>query len=246
MIISHKFETVFLHIPKNAGTSLRELVRLADPESEAYWGYGFLPRHYRFGDSAHIPLVDLAPERLRAVNRYSCFAVLRDPLDRFASACRQHMSQHNYREPRTPSQLLAEIDSIRIRYDPAYVHFCPQHYFTHIGDRQLVKTLFRFEDPEMQQKVGAFLSGRGMQIDSDQLNMRNISGADKPELGDEFDLVRFYQLYKRDYELFGFEPPVPARDFEIDVDAQVGLAKPVDMSAYDRLHFLNWNFTRAK
>lgn len=245
MIISHKFQTVFLHIPKNAGTALRQVLLQADPECERYWGYRFLPRHYRFGDSAHIPLVDLAPDLLKQLNRYESFVVLRDPLERFISAFRQHFKQHNYRAPRTPGQLLAEIDSIRIRYDPAYVHFCPQHFFAQIGKRQLVKNLFRVDDPDMEDKIMAFLAGRGFPVRDVKLPRRNATQGEKPELGDDFDMERFYQLYKRDYQLFGFEAPMD-KTFEIDADAQSDLDRPVDFSSFDRVHFLDADFVRDK
>lgn len=246
MIISHRFQTVFLHIPKNAGTAIRNVVKAGDPESDHSWGYRFLPRLYRFGDSAHLPLVDLPPDKLSYVNQYTCFAVLRDPLERFVSATSQHFSQHKYRTPRTPAQLLGEIDSIRIRYDPAYIHFCPQHFYTHINERQVVSHLFQMNDPELDSKVLDFLRGRGFAPKTSGIRPLNLTQGAKPELGDDFDMARFYQLYKRDYDLFGFTPPIEPLNFEINADAQSGLDQPIDFSSYDQVHFLDHDFTRNK
>ncbi len=244
MIISHRFKTVFVHIPKNAGTAIRTVVGAGDPESENSWGYQFLPRLYRFGDSAHIPLVDLAPDRLGYVNSYECFAVLRDPLERFVSATSQHFSQHKYRVPRTPAQILNELDSIHIRYDPAYIHFCPQHFYTHIGERQVVKHLFQMGDPELQTKTLDFLRGRGFPVKQAKIPPQNLTQGKKSALGDDFDMQRFYQLYKRDYDLFGFTPPIAPQEFQIDADAQSELDKPIDFSSYDQVHFLDYDFKR--
>lgn len=246
MIISHRFKTVFLHIPKNAGTAIRNVLTEGDPECERTWGYRFLPRHYRFWDSAHIPLVDLHPEKLEFINNYDCCAVLRDPLERFVSATLQHFGQHNYRTPRTPAQLLNELDSTRIRYDPAYIHFCPQHFFTHIGPRHVVKHLFRMSDPNMETQIMAFLSVQGFPVQGSKIPRRNLAQSEKPMLGDDFDMERFYQLYKRDYDLFGFTPPMEKKTFEADTSAYSEMDQPFDFSSYDKIRFLDWDFERPK
>lgn len=249
MIISHRFQTVFLHIPKNAGTALRSVMQEADPQSDRSWGYRFFPRLYRFGDSAHVPLVDLPPDRLRFVNEYQCFAILRDPLERFLSATVQHFGQHAYRTPRSPGALLSELDSVRIRYDPAYIHFCPQHFYTHIAGRQVVEHLFRMDDPEMEQNILSFMADRGFAVRDAALPRRNAARTEKPVLDDDFDRERFYQLYKRDYDLLGFAPPfdIPAdRTFEIDADAQADMDRPIDFSSHDKVHFLGTDFRRNR
>ena len=75
--------------------------------------------------------------------------------------------------------------------------------------------------------------------------MLNDSAKKKPVLDDDFDMEKFYQLYKRDYELFGFDAPMN-KTFHIDADAEEGYDKPIDLSAYDSLHFLDWDFNRGK
>lgn len=244
MIVSHQFETVFMHIPKCAGTSIRQMLGRGDPECEKMWGYRFLPRHQRFGDSAHIPLVDLPPDKLDAARRYTAFAVIRDPLERFLSAISQHLSQHAYRTPVTASQILDEVDSVRIRYDAAYIHFCPQHFFTHIGDRQLVDRVFRMDDPNMDKLISMFLSQRGFASEALELGRVNESTVPKLEPDADFDMERFYQLYKRDYDLFGFEPPME-RSFRLDADAAQDQGRPFDFSSYDEVRFLKHDFRKG-
>ena len=224
-------------------------MRTADPQCDNRWGYQFLPRLYRFGDSAHIPLVDLPPDRLRFVNEYECFAILRDPLERFLSAMSQHFGQHAYRTSCSPAELLSELDSVRIRYDAAYIHFCPQHFYTHIADRQVVKNLFRMDDPDMEQKILEFMAGRGFAARDAVLPRHNASRTEKPHLGEDFDHEKFYRLYKRDYDLLGFAPPFDIPDdrtFEVNADALTDEDRPVDFSSYDKVHFLGTDFRRIR
>ncbi len=245
MIISHKHQTVFIHIPKNAGSSVRQMLVNADPECERMWGYRFLPRHYRFGDSAHMALVDLPPEKRAIVDRYDAFAVVRDPVSRFFSAMTQHFFQHRYRDRRTPAQFLAELDSTRIRYDPAYIHFCPQHFFTHVGDRQVVKTLYNVDDPKLEERVRTFLLEKGFPVGDRRLGKANKTEEKQAEPGRAFDWEHFYQLYKRDYDLFNFEPPME-KTFEVNADEASGWDRPIDFSAFDYVFFLDYGFERPR
>lgn len=243
MIISHKYQTVFLHIPKCAGTSIREALVQSDPDCHQMWGWRWMDRHQRYGDSAHMPLVDLPPNILDLVRNYTVIALTRDPLARFFSAIHQHFQQHSYRAKPPISDFLRELDSIKIRYDPAYVHFCPQHYFLYISTKKYVDHTLRIEDANWQEQFRTILIRQGFpqsKLDIPVLNER--ASRPDPEITDE-DLSLFYRLYKRDYELLDYEAPLNG-EYILHTKDINDAAQPLDFSSYDEVNFLGAKFRK--
>ena len=241
MLISDRFQTVFIHIPKCAGTSVREMLVRADPEAERHWGWRWMPRHQRYGDGAHTTLLDLPPHLLEKVGKYTVIALVRDPWERFLSAVDQHFMQHKYRNRKSVAEVLREIDSIRIRYDVSYIHFCPQHFFTHIANKQLVDHLLHLEDPDWEEKMRTVLIRNG--FPADQLNMarRNERQTTRKHTFDGVDLDRFYRLYKRDFELFGYKYE-GQKSYALNADAEMDHNEVLDFSAFDEIRFMNASF----
>lgn len=243
MIISHKFQTVFIHIPKCAGTSIRNMLAEADPQCVRMWGWRWMERHQRYGDSAHMALIDLMPAHMAAVRDYTTVTLSRDPRQRFLSAVNQHLDQHKYRTPRTPSEILHELTSTSIRYDPAYIHFCPQHYFIYTGKKRHVNHVLRIEDPQWVDQLKALLVFQGFPESALHLPELNQStGAVGDTLSDD-DLRRLYQLYKRDYSLLGYTPPIE-EDFVLHADEQHGRDRPYDFSSYDEVNLMGARFRK--
>ncbi|MHB1321631.1 MAG: sulfotransferase family 2 domain-containing protein [Acidithiobacillus ferrivorans] len=96
-----------------------------------------------WADCAHLPLTTLRllPE-WDLITSYTVIAVVRNPYDRFISACKEHLDQH---KSQTYEVLLNNIDEIRINYDPRYIHFMPQNRFTHIGNKRYADFIARSE-----------------------------------------------------------------------------------------------------
>jgi len=243
MIISHQHKTIFMHIPKCAGTSVREMLVRADPEADRMWGWRWMPRQQRYCDSAHLPFVDLPPAVLRLVRGYFVIALVRDPMDRFRSAYAQHFSQHRYRKKKSPSAFLAELDSIKIRYDPAYVHFCPQHYFTHIGNEQIAKLILHMENDDWPQQLRDQLVTLGFPPDKLALPRRNHRETTPVPDFSADERARFYRLYGRDYHLFGYDFAGAARSV-LDAMPQTDADRPYDFCAYDEVHFMDATFKK--
>jgi Sulfotransferase family len=91
MIISPRHEFVFVHIPKCAGTSIRTQIVKCDPDCIEMGRVGMHPVLGKL-DLGHVPLSLLRvhfPDRYDALRRFTSFAVVRDPLERFGSALRQ-------------------------------------------------------------------------------------------------------------------------------------------------------------
>ena len=114
MIIDHSLGLVFLHVPKCAGTALRNAWQdAADRRMESFFDFGFDPVLQRQVDLAHQPLMDLRHRReWRFLRRYHVVACIRHPYQRLASACREY-----YRQKSRESEL-------QMRRKPPAVNSC--------------------------------------------------------------------------------------------------------------------------
>lgn len=152
MIICPTHRFVFVHIPKCAGTSVREQISLCDPEQVVLEGVGSHPVLGRL-DQVHIPLDLLRrhfPEHYASVRDLDSFAVVRDPLARFGSALRQALWQYGKR-PMTliPPEEVREttlnmLERIAAEGDaPSHrlVHFTRQERFVLDEGRQVTRYL---------------------------------------------------------------------------------------------------------
>ena len=244
MIISDNYKFCFIHIPKCAGTSIRTMIQEADPGRFQQWGWNWMPRHQRYGDTAHMPLIDLPPNLLGQVRKYRAITVVRDPLDRFYSSVEQHFSQHNYRAHKSVEEFVFELNTTNIRYDPSYVHFCPQHYFLSIGDTTHVDDILRFEDETWQDRFRDILIAQGMP--KEKLVLPELNRREKPDrepLSEEA-LTHLYMLYKRDYAMLDYTPPVTGT-FILNTSESKNMAKPFDFSAYDEIHIMQASFRKG-
>jgi hypothetical protein len=89
MIISDRHHFVFAHIPKCAGTSVRDALQHLDDRDGFYTGR--VDQHPTLGllDYVHIPLFNLRDHfrsEFEKAGDYWSFAVVRDPFGRFPSA----------------------------------------------------------------------------------------------------------------------------------------------------------------
>ena len=156
MIIDHGLKLVLLHVPKCAGTSLRQAF-IEDGRNraiESLFDFEFDPVLKRQVDRAHRPLMDLRhrPE-WRWLQRYRVVAAIRHPYQRLASACREFLKQKSRASevqvssaPPSSDQLLAylrRLPAAMDSHDLRWVHGFPIHWFTHYGQRPKVHHLLR-------------------------------------------------------------------------------------------------------
>jgi len=155
MIVSSTRSFVFVHNPKAAGTAFRSAIAPFHDHPTQFWGVA--PNAYFDApvDLAHLRAWELpvvAPDVSATLESGTSLAFLRDPLPRFLSACAEHFRNFRPRArfhrwgPRGQRLLIhrlirsGEIQA-RVRWDPHYVHFSPQHWFTHLGERRIVRHL---------------------------------------------------------------------------------------------------------
>lgn len=155
MIVSSARNFIFIHNPKAAGTAFRSAIAPHHDHPTQFWG--IVPNAYFNApvDLAHLRAWELpvvAPDVFAALDTNTSLAFLREPLPRFLSACAEHFrdfhpnARFNRWGPFGKRLLIHRlIRSGRIqagvRSDPSYVHFSPQHWFTHLGHRQIVRHL---------------------------------------------------------------------------------------------------------
>ncbi len=157
MILSDRHRFVFIHIPKCAGTSVRNAVL---PFHDA--DVRFLKEvesHPELGevDYRHLPLAllrDLDPEAFRKLQEYESYALLRDPFRRFQSAMSQRakmylgkeFAQLGDEEIRGETQkVIAYLQSGPKVIAPDYVHFSRQSDFIRLNGERLVRHLYPVE-----------------------------------------------------------------------------------------------------
>ena len=157
MIVSDTHRFIFVHIPKNGGTSVR-----ASLEQIRGAGATFLGRseHPDLGsvDLSHLPMDTIAshfPGVFRRFATYRSFAIVRDPVARFASALGQWLrTERRTRILELPPDVLCQhaeamlhrIAATPHTVEPALIHFRRQTDFIRAGDQQWVQTLLPFDD----------------------------------------------------------------------------------------------------
>lgn len=121
-------------------------------DSVSYWG---IRTHQSMGpiDVAHMPLDLMArayPDELAQLQASACYAVIRDPLDRFKSAFSEHLKNFQGTNYALISQENAQKALGRVIqhlkdgafHSPEYVHFAPQTDYVFLNGTQVVKHLY--------------------------------------------------------------------------------------------------------
>ena len=106
MIISHEAKFVFIHIPKCAGTFIKEPLKAIDSYDGRFTAR--VEHHSELGmlDFVHLPLNTLRqyfPEQFGYVMHYESAAVVRDPVSRFRSSVSQYLDRQTDRPLRAHS-----------------------------------------------------------------------------------------------------------------------------------------------
>jgi hypothetical protein len=156
MILSDEARFAYIHIPKCAGSTVRRWLRRHLEHDPRFNDYVEVPGAGRLQGS-HLPLDVLRahfPAEFEKLGRYHTATVVRDPLDRFASAFAQHQRLFHGRNTGLMSR--AEIDrefavlagrlaAGEERRDPELMHFQAQHRFVRLDGRVVVREIYPFE-----------------------------------------------------------------------------------------------------
>lgn len=171
MIINDELRFAYICVPKCAGSTVRKQLSVIDSYKGVFAQIGM---HEQLGSVihyAHIPLVYLKEyfrEAYDKVDRYSSYAIVRDPRVRFVSAVLQRMRtfkqiphSHITRKVIVANALEA-VDWLSQRKffaDYEYIHLAPQSWFLAHEGRQIVKHLYSIDRADELAKVIALQYG---------------------------------------------------------------------------------------
>ncbi len=207
MIILEEDRTIILHTPKCAGKALRKAFAGMTSETEQ-WDWSYLRSTGEWVDRAHVPLSVLKqmPE-WKKFSTWTFIAVVRDPRARLVSSLREHLLQHREKDPLA---VLDRLDETRICHDPRYIHFIPQHRFSHIGNKRYADFIVRTESLAADLRAVGTLCRFGKNffdaVDRIMKAPESRESGTAPDVAERITacLARFYI---RDYALFGYAMP---------------------------------------
>lgn len=160
MIISNRFGFAFVHIPKCAGSTVREQIERQDHEIFQLAGRQTHPTLGKI-DVMHLPLDVLRDhfpdvfEKLQATHSY---ALTRDPYDRFRSSVSEYLK--TYYDKRLSDFSTAELEDalgeiMEALTDPPpllplrYVHFTPQDRYVHLDGEEMISRRYALENIDL-------------------------------------------------------------------------------------------------
>lgn len=153
MIVSHGKRFIFFHVPKCAGTSLRDVLKRYHDDSESFWYRKYNPYFGCEIDYAHLRLWELHalfPRIFDAMSHYQTLALVRNPYERFISALAQHLTAfhpnldyysadkhllRSYAERFIDQELRLE----RLLGNARFIHFSFQTWYIMLGSRRFVR-----------------------------------------------------------------------------------------------------------
>lgn len=203
MIIDDVHRMAFIHIPKCAGTSVRKQLAPVDTTGGAFYPMIDHPILGRIHGS-HIPLAflrDHYPAEFAKLAGYQTFALIRQPLGRFASAAFQRLKGHHRMVPgeitpaiaiREAREVMEWLDGRGAFCDSSYIHFARQADYVRIDGQQVVRNLFVMDD--MAGFAAAVHAACGVRLDPERRENTNFASSNPLTRG----VRRFLRpLYRR-------------------------------------------------
>lgn len=177
MILSDRYRFVFIHVPKCAGTSVRQAVLpFHDADSRFLKA---IENHPELGqiDYRHLPLGllrELDREAFEKLKIYESYALLRDPFQRFRSAMAQRAKMYVGKElaQLDEDDIHAEIERViaYLQSEPKvitsdFIHFARQSDFVQLNGERLVHNLYPVE------RLDLLVAALGQRIGTDSLEI---------------------------------------------------------------------------
>lgn len=210
MLVSDTKRFVFIHNPKCAGTSVRDMLMAFETTGNKFWGVLQMPD--RQIDRAHVPLDNmraLYPEIYKLLPQYFSFAFVRDPYERVVSAYDYVEGRYVVNTPSYARQMNAylqgNLHALVTDLSPASIHFTPQHRFLFDGAERKVEHVFRYETLErdvrlLHHRLGLPLAPEASLLRTNRARPRRATSA----LLDAATIRKVNDHYARDFDSFGY------------------------------------------
>lgn len=181
MILSDRHRFVFIHVPKCAGTSVRNAVLPYHDADERF--LKAVERHPDLGeiDFRHLPLRllhDLDPDAFEKLTIYDSYALLRDPFQRFRSGMSQRAKMYLGKEfaQLAPDEIRDETEKVMAYLNsgpeviaPGFIHFARQSDFVQVDGVQCVHNLYPVE------RLDLFATALGRHLGVERLEFGHIN-----------------------------------------------------------------------
>ncbi|XOZ33338.1 sulfotransferase family 2 domain-containing protein [Halomonadaceae bacterium KBTZ08] len=157
MIINDTNKLAFLHIPKCAGTSVRNSLAHLDEREGLYTGRVAWHSELGFLDYVHIPLFTLHDYfffEYKKIAEYWSLSVIRDPFERFPSSLTQHLKMYGEKpiQKLTQKGIMLEIDKAidylskspqhNHQLPAEYIHFQKQSDYVYLNDKPIIESIY--------------------------------------------------------------------------------------------------------
>lgn len=189
MIISDKYQFVFIHIPKCAGTYVRNSIQKFDDTQGFFTArIDYHEKLKRIIDYVHIPLEILECyffDEYKKIITYDSFAIIRNPYERFFSSFSQYVKStlgkqiHNLSSNDIRKQLDASISFLEknrsidlLPYN--YIHFTPQVSYIKLRNQQLIKKLFTIDQTNEIFSYISQITGQKIHASDKKLNATKV------------------------------------------------------------------------
>jgi len=189
MIISDQHKYVFIHIPKCAGTSLKQHFEIYEDawNVSGIWKRNH-PEYPELGilDHAHIPLFtlkDFFKDEYEKLNSYRTFAVIRDPYKRFPSSMAQRLNMHCGTQIQylTKKEIIQEVDSTinflaknstkNTQLPVEYIHFQRQVDYIYLNGNKIIDSVFTIDNLDIL--LDQFYEYIGCEMPSNEKSKKN-------------------------------------------------------------------------
>lgn len=196
MSVYHKWRTVFVQITKNASSAIHEA--LQNPSDQSH---------------DHALYIDILSQNdPELVESYYSFAVVRNPYDRFVSAWEYLKNYEEVRWPLTFEETVRQFHKRgRFFYTSEDRVWWPQARFIAIKKILLVDKVIKYENlnaewPQIVEEIVKRVP-EGYSRPKDLLDQVNVTGREKKRWEDYYTpelRAMVYDLYRRDFEMFGY------------------------------------------
>lgn len=191
-MVFHKYKLIVIGVPKNASSSIYDTLKnLTDRNHD----HETIIDTYKNHDS------DL-------VEHYTSLAVVRNPYDRFFSACHQIRRD----EPENANLTVSEIiDQEIIKSNYVNEVFIPQHHFISIGGKLLIDKILRYEELEEEWKKFATEFNKTSPFPIQKMLPRSNASTGKIPWEEEIltlsqdELELINDRYAKDFVMFGYK-----------------------------------------
>ncbi len=222
MIISHKHKFIFIHNPKCAGQSVREVLRDYHDSEVLYWDHEYNAVLDRIVDRAHLWAKDFSLYEPLDLGDFFVFGYVRNPYDRFKSAYNQYWLMNPDHELMDVNSFAEKyINDLSIRYDWNLIHFCPQYLFFYDGRKRIADFIGKQE--KYAEDLIFISSVLGFHIEHQVINKSRSDNIRKQDYSAK-TLRLINELYERDFILFDYPMIIPD-DHSVDEQLQTYRAR---------------------